>query len=173
MKHKRVIARDKLRQHLLTWGDYFFSLMAKRTLQLFYWPIAELNKRNNKRTIISQLFENKFLPIDCAFLSQVFINFARKQTDETDLEDKAPKSRRPGCRFRVRRRAERLRAMWSDDISFRALEEQPGAPGDENDDDDWQVTFSNRVSNVYDPSPSPREFTRNTKIFEKKALLNS
>jgi len=78
-------------------------------------------------------------------LDNVFINFARKQTDETDLEDKAPKSRRPGSRFRVRRRTERLRAMWSNDVSFRALEEQPGAPGDEDDDDDWQVTFSDRA----------------------------
>lgn len=79
------------------------------------------------------------------FKFQVFINFARKQTDETDLEDKAPAPQRTGSRFRVRRRAERLRAMWSDDVRFSALEEDPVQPGDE-DDDEWQVTFSDRVS---------------------------
>lgn len=77
-------------------------------------------------------------------LDNVFINFARKQTDETDLEDKAPAPQRTGSRFRVRRRAERLRAMWSDDVRFSALEEDPVQPEDE-DDDEWQVTFSDRA----------------------------
>jgi len=63
--------------------------------------------------------------------------------------------------------------MWSNDVSFRALEEQPGAPGDEDDDDDWQVTFSDRVSNVYDPLPLPSGVSSNTKIYQKKVLLNS
>ena len=47
----------------------------------------------------------------------------------------------------MRRRAERLRAMWSDDVRFCALEEEAGQPGDDDDDDDWQVTFSDRVRN--------------------------
>lgn len=75
-------------------------------------------------------------------LDNVFINFARQQTDETDFQEKSPCLRRTGPRQRVRRRAERLRAIWSDDVRFSALEEEAG---NEDDDDDWQVTFSDRA----------------------------
>lgn len=88
------------------------------------------------------------------FSFQVFINFARKQTDETDFDDKDLTSRKTGSRFGVRWRAERLRAMWSHDVRFSALEEEPGEPGDEGDDV-WQVTFSDRVSNFCRSVTSP------------------
>lgn len=82
--------------------------------------------------------------------SQVFINFARQQTDEIDFDDKSLSTGRTGSRFRVRRRAERLRDIWSDEVRFSALEEEDGEPGtyDDDDDDAWQVTFSDRVSFV-------------------------
>ena len=73
----------------------------------------------------------------------MFINFARQQTDETDFQEKSPCLRRTGPRQRVRRRADRLRGIWSDDVRFSALEEEAG---NEDEDDDWQVTFSDRVS---------------------------
>lgn len=45
----------------------------------------------------------------------------------------------------MRRRAERLRDIWSDEVRFSALEEQDEEPGAGNDDD-WDVTFPDRVS---------------------------
>lgn len=77
-------------------------------------------------------------------LDNVFINFARQQTDETDLEERSPKLPRTGSIFGVRRRAERLRAMWSDEVRFSALDEHSEQPGCEYDVDEWQVTFSDR-----------------------------
>jgi len=77
-------------------------------------------------------------------LDNVFINFARQQTDETDLEERSPKLPRTGSIFGVRRRAERLRAMWSDEVRFSALDEHSEQPGCECDVDEWQVTFSDR-----------------------------
>ncbi|KAK2567067.1 ATP-binding cassette sub-family A member 2 [Acropora cervicornis] len=79
-------------------------------------------------------------------LDNVFINFARQQTDETDLEERSPKLPRTGSIFGVRRRAERLRAMWSDEVRFSALDEHSEQPGCECDVDEWQVTFSDRFS---------------------------
>nr|XP_058969338.1 ATP-binding cassette sub-family A member 2-like [Pocillopora verrucosa] len=79
-------------------------------------------------------------------LDNVFINFARQQTDEIDFDDKSLSTGRTGSRFRVRRRAERLRDIWSDEVRFSALEEEDGEPGAYDDDDDaWQVTFSDRA----------------------------
>ena len=80
-----------------------------------------------------------------SFAFQVFINFARQQTDETVYDDKSLSPGRTGSRFRVRRRAERLRDIWSDEVRFSALEDEDGEPG-VGDDEDWQVTFSDRVS---------------------------
>lgn len=77
-------------------------------------------------------------------LDNVFINFARQQTDEIVLDEESLKPQRSVSRFRVRRRAERLRAMWSDDVRFCALEEYPEQHGEEFDNDYWQVTFSDR-----------------------------
>ena len=45
----------------------------------------------------------------------------------------------------MRRRAERLREIWSDEVRFSALEEQDEEPGT-GGDDDWDVTFPDRVS---------------------------
>ena len=94
----------------------------------------------------------------------MFINFARQQTDETDFQEKSRCLRRTGPRQRVRRRAERLRAIWSDDVRFSALEEEAG---NDDEDDDWQVTFSDRVSCSFSvehlrpltppPSPDPQK----------------
>lgn len=53
----------------------------------------------------------------------------------------------------MRRRAERLRDIWSDEVRFSALEEEDGEPGAE-DDEDWQVTFSDRVSYYGDSAVS-------------------
>lgn len=123
----------------------------------------------------------------------MFINFARQQTDETDFQEKSPCLRRTGPRQRVRRRAERLRAIWSDDVRFSALEEEDG---NEDEDDDWQVTFSDRVSCSFSverlrpltppPPPTPRSakwqtlrcnMARNTwqhtKVLLKMFRLNS
>lgn len=100
----------------------------------------------------------------------MFINFARQQTDETDFQEKSPCLRRTGPRQRVRRRAERLRAIWSDDVRFSALEEEAG---NEDEDDDWQVTFSDRVSCSFSierlrpltPSPPPPPEVPNGKLY--------
>ena len=62
------------------------------------------------------------------------------------MEERSPKLRRTGSIFGVRRRPERLRAMWSDDVRFSALNEDSEQLGAEYDDDEWQVTFSDRVS---------------------------
>ena len=49
----------------------------------------------------------------------------------------------------MRRRAERLRDIWSDEVRFSALEEEDGEPGAyDNDDDAWEVTFPDQVSLV-------------------------
>jgi len=45
----------------------------------------------------------------------------------------------------VRRRAERLRDLWSVDAQFSPLEEEDGEPSI-GDDEDWQVTFTDQVS---------------------------
>ena len=62
------------------------------------------------------------------------------------MEERSPKLPRTGSIFGVRRRAERLRAMWSDEVRFSALDEHSEQPGCEYDVDEWQVTFSDRVS---------------------------
>ena len=45
----------------------------------------------------------------------------------------------------MRRRAERLRDLWSADARFLPLEEEDGDPSI-GDNDDWQVTFVDQVS---------------------------
>ena len=79
------------------------------------------------------------------FSFQVFINFARTQTDETDYFDQSASSGKTLSRLSVRRRAQRLRDMWSFDVQFSPLEEEDGDTvlGDR---EDWQVTFADQVS---------------------------
>lgn len=48
-------------------------------------------------------------------------------------------------RLRVRRRAERLKDVWSVAVRFRPLEEEDGEPSI-GDNDDWQVAFVDKVS---------------------------
>jgi len=45
----------------------------------------------------------------------------------------------------VRRRAERLRDLWSVDVQFSPLEEEDGERSI-GDNEDWQVTFADQVS---------------------------
>lgn len=45
----------------------------------------------------------------------------------------------------MRRRAERLRDLWSVDVQFSPLEEEDGEPSI-GDNEDWQVTFADQVS---------------------------
>ena len=44
----------------------------------------------------------------------------------------------------MRRRAEKLRDLWSVDVQFRPLEEEDGETSI-GDNDDWQVTFVDQV----------------------------
>lgn len=61
-----------------------------------------------------------------------------------DYDDQSTSSKKTSSRLRVRRRAERLRDLWSVDVRFRPLEEdeEPSIV----DSDDWQVTFVDQVS---------------------------
>lgn len=79
------------------------------------------------------------------FSFQVFINFARTQTDETDYDDQLVSSGKTVSILSVRRRAQRLRDMWSFDVQFSPLEDEDGDTviGDR---EDWQVTFADQVS---------------------------
>lgn len=79
------------------------------------------------------------------FFFQVFINFARTQTDETDYDDQLASSVKTVSRRSVRRRAQRLRDMWSVDVQFSPLEEEDGDTVI-GDSEDWQVTFADQVS---------------------------
>lgn len=61
-----------------------------------------------------------------------------------DYDDQSTSSKKTSSRLGVRRRAERLRDLWSVDVRFRPLEEdeEPSIV----DSDDWQVTFVDQVS---------------------------
>jgi len=84
-------------------------------------------------------------------LDNVFINFARTQTDEIDFDDQSASSRKTGARLSVRRRAERLRDLWSVDVQFSPLEEEDGERSI-GDNEDWQVTFADQARLSFETS---------------------
>ena len=87
----------------------------------------------------------------------MFINFARRQTDENESDVQSVSPRRTLPRVLVRRRADRLRDLWSEGVRFSALEDNDEEP----DDDDWSVDFSERVGCTgYLPSTSQRKIAR-------------
>ena len=76
---------------------------------------------------------------------QVFINFARQQTDEVEFKDSRPHNRSRALR-KLRLRlglltSGRLGPNRDDTVRFTSLPEM-----DETNDDNYEVTFSNNVS---------------------------